>query len=209
MFEIIDCEQGSPEWYAARLGLVTASELSTVMAKGKDGGASLTRAKYLRTLAGERITGEPDPDGFSNAHMERGKLWEAEARDLYAFEYDVEPRQVGFLRTAIAGASPDSLIGDDGGLEIKTALRHIQIERLQRGGLPPEHKAQVQGCLWITKRQWWDFMSYAPKLPALYVRVYPEPEYHAQIEKAVIAFNEELANLVSSLRGVDQFRSAA
>lgn len=209
MFEIIPCEQGSPEWYAARLGIPTASEFATVMAKGKEGGASLTRAKYLRTLAGELITREPDPDGYTNAHMERGKLWEGEARELYAFEYDVEPQQVGFIRTAIAGASPDSLINDDGGLEIKTALRHIQIERLQRGGLPPEHKAQVQGCLWITGREWWDFMSYAPKLPPLYVRVVRDKEYIAQIEKAVIAFNEELANLVSSLRGVDQFRSAA
>lgn len=209
MFEIITCEQGSPEWYAARIGLPTASEFSTIMAKGRDGGASVTRAKYLRTLAGEIITQEPDPDGYSNAHMERGKLWEAEARDLYAFEYDVEPQQVGFIRTEIAGASPDSLIADDGGLEIKTALRHIQIERLQRGGLPPEHKAQVQGCLWITGREWWDFMSYAPKLTPLYVRVYPDLAYHAEIKKAVVAFNEELANLVSSLRGVDQFRSAA
>lgn len=205
MLEIIDCEQGSLDWHRARLGIPTASRFADILAKG-DG---KMRARYLRDLAGEIYTGEPDTEGFTNAHMERGKLWEADARDHYAFTNDVEPQQVGFIRNGRAGASPDSLIGNAGGLEIKTALRHIQIERLQRGGMPPEHKAQVQGCLWITGREWWDFMSYAPGLPPLIVRVPRDEAYIDQLTKAVDAFNEELDALVASLRGVSQFRAAA
>lgn len=205
MLEIIDCDQGTIEWHRARLGIPTASRFADILAKG-DG---KMRARYLRDLAGEIYTGEPDTEGFTNAHMERGKLWEADARDHYAFTNDVEPQQVGFIRNGRAGASPDSLIGEVGGLEIKTALRHIQIERLQRGGMPPEHRAQVQGCLWITGREWWDFMSYAPGLPPLIVRVPRDEAYIDQLTKAVDAFNEELDALVASLRGVSQFRAAA
>lgn len=215
MIQVIDCEQGTADWFAARMGIPTASEFATVMARGKDGGASLTRATYLRTLAAENIRGEPEGETYTNVHMERGKAQEDDARRLYAFLNDVEPMQVGFIRNGDAGCSPDSLIGDDGGLEIKSALGHIQIARLQRGTLPPEHKAQVQGSLWITGRQWWDFMSYSPGLPELIVRVEPEPDYIAKLSAAIDDFNEELADLVASIRSYgnpeftrNQFRAA-
>lgn len=209
MIRIIDCEQGSTEWFAARAGVATASEFSTVMAKGKDGGASVTRAKYLRQLAGEILTGEAAPEGYTNAHMERGKVMEDEARRRYAFMNAVAPQRVGFILGDIAGCSPDSLIGEDGGLEIKTAIPAVQIERLQRGTLPPEHKAQVQGCLWITGRQWWDFVSFWPRLPPLNIRVERDEEYIAQIAKSVTAFNEELDSIVQSIRTYQDFRGQA
>jgi len=198
--QIINCEQGSAEWFNARLGIPTASEFSTVLASGKGGGESLTRAKYLRTLAAEIIRGEPEADTYSNAHMERGKVMEAEARDLYAFARGVDPAQVGFIRAGNAGCSPDSLVGDRGGLEIKTALGHIQIDRLQRNTLPPEHKAQVQGSLWIAEREWWDFVSYSPGLPPLIVRVPRDEAYIATLAAAVATFNSELAELVEKVR---------
>jgi hypothetical protein len=179
------------------------------MAKGKEGGASLTRAKYMRTLAGEILTGELEPDGYTNVHMERGKAQEDEAREMYAFMVDEEPQPIGFMRNGRSGASPDSLIGIDGGLEIKTALRHIQIDRLQRGTLPPEHKAQVQGCMWIAERQWWDFVSYSPKLPPLIVRVERDDTYIASLAKAVEAFNEELDSIVHSIRTYQDFQGQA
>ena len=197
--QIIDCEQGSPEWFAARAGLPTASEFSTVMARGKDGGTSLTRAKYMRQLAGEILTEEPAPEGYSNAFMERGKELEAEARSLYSLTY-APAELVGFLRNGRKGASPDSLIGDDGGLEIKTAIPAVQIDRLMRGTLPTEHVAQVQGNLWVSERQWWDYCSYCPKLPLLVVRVHRDEAYIAQLSKAVDAFNSELDALVASVK---------
>lgn len=206
--ELIDVEQGSPEWFAARAGIPTASEFSTVMAVGKNGGASLTRKAYLRKLAGEIITGEP-MESYTNVHMERGKVMEDEARNLYAFMSDADPLRVGFIKRGNAGASPDSLIGEAGGLEIKTALPHIQIDRLLSDDLPSEHKAQVQGCLWIAEREWWDFVSYCPKLPPLMKRVYRDEAYIKKIADAVDLFNTELQQTVDFIRRYGAKQEAA
>jgi hypothetical protein len=194
-------EQGSPEWYIARAAIPTASQFATVQASGKGGGVSLTRRKYLLTLAGERLTGEP-AESYSNFHMERGKLMEAEARELYEFQKDCVIDRVGFIRhdTEKTGCSPDGLIGDDGVIEIKTALPHIQLERLIDNTLPSEHRAQVQGALWITGRKWCDFVSYWPKLPMLVVRVERDEDYIAALAKAVAAFNAELDALVERFK---------
>jgi YqaJ-like viral recombinase domain len=196
---IVSCEQGSPEWFAARLGLPTASEFSTVMAKGKDGGKSVTRKTYMLKLAGEILTGEP-MESYSNVHMERGKEQEAEAREAYELMRDVDTLQVGFIVNGDKGCSPDSLIGSDGGLEIKTALPHIQVERLLKGDLPAEHRAQVQGNMWVTERQYWDFVSYCPRLPLLIVRVPRDDGYIATLAGAVKEFNAELASVVDAVR---------
>lgn len=203
MIQIFNCDQGTPEWFAARAGIPTASEFSTVMAKGKEGGASVTRARYMRKLAGEIITGEPAPEGYTNAHMERGKVMEDDARRLYAFMTNGEIERVGFIRNGTKGGSPDSLIGPDGGLEIKTAIPEVQIERLLRGTLPPEHKAQVQGNMWVAERAWWDFVSYWPRLPLFTVRVARDDIYIKQMSDAVDAFNEELALMVQHVRRFD------
>jgi hypothetical protein len=190
-----DIEQGSEDWHKARLGVPTASKFATVMAKGE----GKTRSEYMRKLAGEVLTGEP-MESYSNAHMERGKEMEDEARKTYAFVNDVEPRRVGFILNGRKGGSPDSLIGDNGGLEIKTALPHIQIDRLLRGDLPPEHKAQVQGNIWVSEREYWDFVSYWPRLPLLTVRVYRDDIYIKQLSDEVDRFNDELEILVDRIR---------
>lgn len=205
--ELLDFEQYSPEWWQARLGIPTASEFATVMASGRGGGDSVTRGKYLRQLAGEVYTGDPAPEGYSNGFMERGKLLEEEARNLYAYFKEVEPTRVGFARNGKKGASPDSLV-DDGGLEIKTAIPAVQIDRLQRDRLPPEYVAQVQGTLWVCERDWWDFMSYCPKMPPLIVRVYRDEAKIAEIAKAVDAFNDELDALVASIRSYGDLKGA-
>lgn len=197
--DIINCEQGSPEWFQARAGVVTASEFQTLLMKGKSGGESRTRKTYMRKLAGEIITGEP-AESFTNAHMERGKVMEAEARDLYAFMSDCDPLQVGFIKSGRKGASPDSLIGNDGGLEIKTRLPHLQIELLEKGDVPSEHIAQIQGGMWIAEREYWDFVSYWQKLPLFVKRVYRDEAYIKTLAAAVDQFNDELDALVSRIR---------
>lgn len=202
--QIIDCEQNSPEWMAARCGIPTASRFSDVLAKGE----GKMRARYLRDLAAEIIRGYPEPESYSNAHMDRGHAMEAEARALYSLTYGPVQR-VGFMRNGRAGCSPDSLVGDKGGLEIKTALGHIQVERLMRGTLPSEHVAQVQGNLWISEREFWDFMSYSPDMRPLIIRVERDEAYISQLAKAVDAFNDELDAIVASISGTDQFRKAA
>lgn len=185
--EIFDCEQGSETWHACRRGIPTASRFADVLAKGQ----GITRRKYLLTLAGEAITGEC-AESFSNAHMERGHVMEADARNLYAFDHDVEPELVGFMRRGRAGCSPDSLVGDNGMLEIKSKLPHLQLDVLEKGKLPSEHVAQVQGQLWIAGRDWCDFVSYWPRLPLFCIRVERDDKYIATLEQAVADFVGEL-----------------
>jgi hypothetical protein len=202
---IIDCDQGSPEWFRARMGIPTASMFGTVMAKGKNGGASLTRQSYMHKLAGEILTGEP-MESYSNGDMERGRAMEDEARNAYYFQTGADLRQVGFIKGSYAGCSPDALIMDGanstGGLEIKCASPHIQIARLLDGRMPPEHAAQVQGGMWITGAECWDFVSYCPRLPLLIVRVPRDDGKIAEIAGAVRQFNEELAQVVERIRRV-------
>lgn len=195
MIQIFDMDQGSEAWRAARCGIPTASKFATVIAKGE----GKTRSKYMRELAGEILTGEPT-ETFSNAHMDRGKAMEDEARETYSFIHGVEPIRVGFVRNGQKGASPDSLIGERGGLEIKTALPDIQIDRLERNRLPPEHVAQVQGNIWTAERDWWDFVSFWPKLPMLRVRVYRDEPYIKALSDEIDRFNDELAALVERIR---------
>lgn len=202
---IFNCDQGTPEWFAARAGIPTASEFDTVMAKGKGGGESKTRRTYMLKLIGERLTGQP-MYSYSNEHMERGKVMEAEARQLYSMVSDLEPVQVGFLRRGDAGASPDSLVGNDGMLEIKTKLPHLQLDCLLYDELPAEHRAQCQGQLWIAQREWVDFVSYWPGLPLFAKRVYRDEAYIARLAEAVRAFNDEMQETIAK---VQQYRRAA
>jgi len=132
------------------MGIVTASEMATVMANGKNGEASKTRRTYMLKLAGEIITGEP-MESYCNGHMERGIALEPEARDFYSFMNDVQLTKVGLIVNGPKACGPDSLIGDKGILEIKTALPHILIELLLKDEFPPAHKAQCQGQLWIAE----------------------------------------------------------
>lgn len=202
--EIIDCPQGSEQWHTCRAGIPTASEFSTVMAKGRSGGDSKTRRTYMHKLAAERIIGAVAQTWTGNAHTERGHEQEPDARKLYAFMRDTDPQQVGFLRRGPVGCSPDSLIGDEGLLEIKTRLPHLQIELLEAGVMPPEHKAQVQGQLWISGRKWLDFMSYCPGLPPFICRVERDPAYMGDIARALRDFIVELDALTARIRSMQE-----
>ena len=206
--QILDCEQRSPEWFEARMGIPTASEFSTVMAKGKGGGESKTRRTYMLKLAGEIITGEP-MDNFSNHHMERGQIMEAEARDFYAFMTDSEPQPVGFIRDGNKGASPDSLLGSDGILEIKTKLPHLLIDLILKDEFPPEHKAQCQGQLWVAEREWIDLTVYWQNLPLFVKRAGRDEPYIKELEAGVDQFNDELSQLVERVRAYGEVREAA
>lgn len=190
MIERFDCEQGTPDWVACRLGIPTASRFKDVLAKGE----GKTRKRYMLDLLGERLTGEP-METYSNAHMERGQLMEAEARDLYAFMTNADLERVGFLRNGLKGCSPDSLIGENGMLEIKTKLAALQIECLLADKLPSDHVAQVQGALWVAEREWLDFVSYWPKLPLFIKRVHRDEDYIKNLAAEVARFNSEMLEL--------------
>jgi hypothetical protein len=198
--QIFDCTQGEDAWFACRAGIPTASEFSTILAKGRGGGESVTRRKYLYTLAAERIAGPSPFDCYSNGAMQRGHDYELEARDMYSLLTDNEVQQVGFMRRGDVGYSPDGLIGGDGLLEIKTKSYPLHLDCLLNDEVPSEHIAQVQGGLWVSGRQWLDFVSYSPGLPIFIKRVPRDESYIARLKVEVEQFNSELADLVERIK---------
>jgi len=209
MLTVYDCEQGSEDWFRARMGIPTASEFGTVLAP-RAGSEGKMRRTYLHKLAGEIITGEP-MERYGNAHMDRGHAMEAEARSLYAFMSDADPTQIGFLRNGQKGCSPDSLIGDAGMLEIKTKLPHLLIDCILKDDFPAEHKAQCQGALWVAEREWVDIAVYWPRMPLFVKRAYRDEEYISKLSDAIDAFNADLAAVVDRIKayGVGPAREAA
>ncbi len=205
--QIIDCEQNSEEWLKARMGIPTASEFSTVMAKGRSGGDSKTRQTYLFKLAGEVITGQP-MESFTSVHTDRGHAMEGEARSAYELITDVDCQRVGFIRSGRKGASPDSLVGDAGLVEIKTKLPHLVIEALLRGEFPPEHKAQCQGQLWVSEREWIDIAVYWPGMPLFVTRAVRDEPYIRELSGAVDQFNAELDMIVDRVRAYGRREAA-
>lgn len=193
---IYDFDQNTDEWRAARLGIPTASQFGTVLAKGRAGADSKGRRTYMLKLAGERLTGEL-ADSFSNAHTDRGHAMEPEAIAAYAFMHDSDPKAVGFIRLGDAGCSPDRLVGNVGLVEAKSRLPYIQIETLESDKVPSTAMPQLQGQLWICDREWVDYLSYCPRLPLFVKRVYRDEEYIKRLDDSIQEFNEELAALVS------------
>lgn len=160
--------QGTPEWHQARCGRVTASRIGDLLARTKTGwGAS--RANYMAELVVERLTGAQLP-GYVSAAMQHGTNTEAEARNAYVFVNGVDVEEVGFVdhpEIAMAGASPDGLIGRDGMVEFKCPLSATHIGSLLGGGIPSNHLKQMQWQMACTGRHWCDWVSYDPRLPEL------------------------------------------
>jgi hypothetical protein len=155
--------------------------------------------KYLHRLAAEIITGEPI-ESYSNPYLDRGHAQEEQARSTYAFIHGWEPTLVGFIKNGPKGCSPDAMLGEDGLLEIKTQRADLMVETLFKDTFPSAHKAQVQGALWVAEREWADLVVFAPGMPLFVKREHRDDAYIAVLEKAVDAFNAELAEVVAHLR---------
>jgi len=194
--EIIDCIQGSDEWFEARLGYVTASNFAKVISKGTG------RGLYMRKLAAERLTGQRE-ESYKNAVMENGNIVEAEARNYYETAYDCQIEQVGFVkRDERIGGSPDGLVGTDGMIEIKCPLSSTHVANILSGKMPTEYIPQVQGLLWVTERQWCDFVSYDPKVlsrPIFIVRIERDKDYIIKLSAQVSVFVKELQEMIKKI----------
>jgi hypothetical protein len=199
--EIIDCEQGSEEWFRARMGIPTASQFKTVMAEGRSGNESKTRRKYLFQLVGEIITDTP-MENYNNDDMLRGKEHEPLARADYAYIHDdLEVQRVGFIRNGNKGCSPDGLIGNDGMVELKSSYPHIILEAEFEDRVPSEHLRQCYGNLWIAEREWIDLMIFWPKMPEQFCkRIYRNEAEIKRIAGAVADFNGERLELLERAR---------
>jgi len=196
--KIIDVIQGSPEWLFARCGIPSASNFDKIICL--DGKPSKQREKYMFQLAGEMIIGKTE-ETYTNGVMQRGVEMEDEARKLYEFNSGNIVQQVGFCIDCGYGASPDGLVGEDGGLEIKCPILSTQVCYLLKNELPSEYIQQVQGNLLVTGRKWWDFVSYYPAMKPLIVRVTPDKEFQKELKTELGKFCLDLEELVKKLRG--------
>jgi putative phage-type endonuclease len=207
-------EQNSAEWVAARLGKVTASRVSDVIAKTKTGwGAS--RANYLAELIAERLTGEPAPS-YTNAAMQWGVEKEPEARTAYEFRTDVTVEEVGFIEhpnIGMSGASPDGYAGTDGMIEIKCPTVATHIDTLLGQSIPDKYITQMQWQMNCAGRQWCDFVSYDPRLPEsmrLFIQRVPRDSKRiVELEGMVREFLIELDNKVAALLAKYELKVAA
>lgn len=200
-------EQLSQEWFEARLGKVTASRVSDVLATRK-GQESTVRAKYKLQLATERLTNKKT-DTYMNQAMQDGIEREPMAREIYEKLKDVTVEEVGFVQhPAIerAGASPDGLVGDDGIIEIKCPIETTHTTNLLERKLPSKYKPQVQFQLSATGRKWCDFISYnpnfEPRLQLMVVRVERDDDYIEKIEFEILKFLAEVELMINQLKEI-------
>ena len=198
------CEQGSIEWLSLRLGKITASRVKDVLTKGRGTSQSKTAESYMMELIAEILTGNSKPF-FENDAMRWGTETEPQARAMYAVNNDfVDVKEVAFVEhNEQVGISPDGLIGDDGLLEIKCPNTTTQLKRALSDDYSADYKAQIQMQLWVTEREWCDFLSFDPRLDCdagyLQQRVYRDEEYIEEMKTKVYAFVEKMNELINIL----------
>lgn len=190
--------QGSAEWHEARRGKVTGSRFADVL-RGRSG-KSLTAEIYMFDLIAEVITGR-----VSEQHGSRATDWgtanEAEARMQYIMASGEVLTEVGFIDSTEmpgVGCSPDALVGTEGILEIKCPYNtSVHLKTILSGKVPDEYEPQVHGNMWVTGRQWCDFVSYDPRvqqagLSYFCIRVKRDEGYIEQIAETVSRFRQQL-----------------
>jgi hypothetical protein len=164
MFDFIDVEQNTEEWFKLRCGKLTSSKLPTIMANyGKPFGEPAKR--YAKQLAVESITGNPTRSGYKNDHMIRGHEEEPIAKMAYESEMFLDVSNGGFFCSDFIGCSPDGLVGEDGLVEIKSAEANIHYDRVSKGSFDSSYKWQLLGNVKFTERDWIDFISYCSDFP--------------------------------------------
>lgn len=187
---------------SARIGKVTGSRISDVLMEPHMAGFKNYRAQ----LVCERLTGVPTQT-YINADMQRGIDLEPQARAVYEFENGVEVEQVGFVvhpEIEQSGASPDGLIGDDGGLEIKCHRPAKHIDLLLGGTVARNYRLQMQFGMICTGRKWWDYVSFCPDLPR-HMRIFQRrfnfvPELANEINEAVRSLLADVSDMEEKLK---------
>jgi putative phage-type endonuclease len=205
-------EQRTEEWFQQRLGKVTASRISDVIAKTKTG-VSTSRQNYLVQLVSERLTGKKG-DSFVNQAMLDGIERESSARELYMRTRGVSVTEVGFFdhpTIAMSGASPDGAVNAEedgkyaGLIEVKSPIETTHTNTLMSKSVPSKYIPQMQWQLACTGAKWVDFVSYNPNFPEelqLFVaRVDRDDTYIGELEAEVIKFLDEVEQTIIKLKG--------
>jgi putative phage-type endonuclease len=201
----VDCEQNSAKWIWARTGRITASRICDVMATLKRGGEAASRRDYRAELIAERLTGKAESRHVSR-EMRHGSEQEPFARTAYEIRTENIVDQVGFVfhpRLDFSGASPDGLIREDGGLEVKCPKTTTHLAYMAAGTVPKEYEDQMLWNMACTEREWWDFVSFDPRLPEklrLFIVRMPRDEARmGEIEREVMRLNHEIDTICEQL----------
>jgi putative phage-type endonuclease len=200
----VDAPQGSQDWLQARVGRLTASRYTDVLAKPE----TAAYRSYLLQIVTERLTHESQESGYMNDAMIHGQDTEPQARTAYEVATGDIVTECGLiLRDDWIAGSPDGLIGDDGLLEIKCPKSTTHIDWIDAGRLPAKHKPQVQGLLLVTGRQWAHFVSFDPRMPAhlrlWMIKVEADAKYQAELLDKLLAFRAEAEKMIARLTGDD------
>ena len=195
-------EQGSDEWLAARCGLLTASVIGRLITPKLQVADNDTSRGVIESLVAERITGRVEYV-HPSFDMQRGTMDEPYARDLYAEQY-APVTEIGFAVRTInghrLGASPDGLVGEFGGLEIKSRSPKLQLKTILTREIPAANLAQIHACMLVLDRGWWDYCSYAGGWPLHVIHVTRDPRWDAVIIDALTAFEDDAKSLISIYR---------
>ena len=189
----VDAPQRSPEWYEARRGLPTGSRFDMILTPKKGEPAAAQETLIAQLIAESICPPEEGVIDVRTADMEQGIRLEAEARCCYEMDFAKAPvAEVGFRihESGLFGGSPDAIVGEDGGVEIKAPKACTHVGYYRDGTLPSEYKCQVHGYMIVTGRAWWDFFSYARNLPPFHVRVRRD-DFTAKLEAELYRFCEK------------------
>lgn len=206
--KILTAEQYTPEYWAAHRGIPGASSAAKVFtATGK-------MSDQAPRLIEDLIAQLYDPhygqhDDIATKAMRDGHAIEPHARRFYEFERNLDVEQVGFCTTDDGrfGCSPDALVGDEGGVEIKSPKHSTQVKYLLAGKVPSEYVPQIHWSLIVTGRAWWDFLSYASGLPKLLIRVEAD-DYTERMREAMEAFYLRYQVALADIRALSASASA-
>ena len=197
---IFDYEQGSPEWFEARIGSIGGSSIQSVCAKG----TGKTRKSLLYRFAGEILSGEKY-EGYQNEHMQRGIEQEAEARKAYELFYDKTINQVGLVRrnSHYKHYSPDGFENPDGIIEIKCRIPSTYIETVLTNKVPAVDRKQIQWGLHICEREYCKFISYSPTVkvnPLHVIHVERDEKLIKTLDEEADKFVEEMLSIVERIK---------
>jgi len=199
---VSNVEQLSQEWFAEKAGLPSASSFGKILTP--TGLPSKSKVDLMYRLAGEKIL-ESKVETYQSAAMANGVIMEETARTVYEIKNNVEVTQIGlayFDERKDRGCSPDGLIESSGGLEIKCPEIHTHVRYLLDGKLPTNYIPQIQGSLYVTGLEWWDFMSYYPGLNPLIIRVERDEAYIMKLDVQLNIFVLELNETVERLKAL-------
>lgn len=203
----IECRQGTPEWFTAKAGVITASKFADAISTLRSGEPAQASKDYAYKVAIERIYGETTEDTYVTWEMRRGIELEPLARIAYEARTGNLAEESGIVLTddRLFGYSTDGLVDDDGLIEIKCPNSARKLIEMWETGDLSEYEHQIQGGMWITGRKWCDFIMYAPQLEPvnkhLFIkRIERDDDFIEEMESKLWDFARRVQSHVDNLK---------